>query len=57
MLRQGTTAQQAVDERLAGGTFPGEDCRQLAASEQHGNIAAVTGPNAPNWAGDRQAKT
>jgi uncharacterized Ntn-hydrolase superfamily protein len=29
----------------------------VAVIDSHGNIAAYTGPNAPNWAGDRRGKT
>ena len=57
LLRQGLTAQQVVDKLLAGDTFPGKDGRQLAVIDKQGNVAAFTGPNAPNWAGDRQGKT
>src|SRR6202035_2976192 len=31
--------------------------RQVAIIDKNGTIAAYTGPNAPNWAGDRQGKT
>jgi uncharacterized Ntn-hydrolase superfamily protein len=57
LLRQGLTAKQVIDKLLADDTFPGKDGRQLAVIDSHGNIAAFTGPNAPNWAGDRQGKT
>lgn len=57
LLRQGLTAQQVVDKLLAGDTFPGKDGRQLAVIDKQGNVAAFTGPNAPNWAGGRQGKT
>lgn len=57
LLRQGLTAKQVVDKLLAGDTFPGKDGRQLAVIDKQGNVAAFTGPNAPNWAGDRQGKT
>jgi len=56
LLRQGMTAKQVVDKLLAEDTFPGKDGRQLAVVDGKGNIAAYTGPNAPNWAGDRQGK-
>ncbi len=57
LLRQGLTAKQVVDKLLADDTFQGKDGRQLAVIDNKGNVAAYTGPNAPNWAGDRQGKT
>jgi uncharacterized Ntn-hydrolase superfamily protein len=57
LLRQGLTARQVIDKLLAEDTFDGKDGRQVAVIDSHGNIAAYTGPNAPNWAGDRQGKT
>ena len=57
LLRQGLTAKQVIDKLLAEDTFDGKDGRQVAVVDRHGNIAAYTGPNAPNWAGDRQGKT
>ena len=57
LLRRGLTAQQVIDKLLADDTFPGKDGRQLAVIDKQGNVAAFTGPNAPNWAGDRQGKT
>lgn len=57
LLRQGLSAQQVVDKLLAEDTFPGKDGRQLAVIDKQGNVAAFTGPNAPNWAGGRQGKT
>jgi uncharacterized Ntn-hydrolase superfamily protein len=56
LLRQGLTAKQVVDKLLADDTFPGKDGRQVAVVDAKGNIAAFTGPNAPDWAGDRQGK-
>jgi uncharacterized Ntn-hydrolase superfamily protein len=56
LLRQGLTAKQVIDKLVAGDTFPGKDGRQLAVADAKGNIAAYTGPNAPNWAGDLQGK-
>jgi len=56
LLRQGLTAKQVIDKLLADDTFPGKDGRQVAVVDAKGNIAAYTGPNAPNWAGDRQAR-
>ena len=57
LLRQGLAAKQVVEKLLAEDTFPGKDGRQLAVIDSKGNVAAYTGPNAPNWAGDRQGKT
>jgi uncharacterized Ntn-hydrolase superfamily protein len=57
LLRQGRTAKQVIEQLLAGDTFPGKDGRQVAVIDKQGNVAAFTGPNAPNWAGDRQGKT
>jgi len=57
LLRQGLSAKQVLDQLLAGDNFPGKDGRQVAIIDSKGNIAAFTGPNAPNWAGDRQGKT
>src|SRR5579864_4447125 len=57
LLRQGLTAKQTLDKLLAEDTFDGKDGRQVAIIDGKGNIAAFTGPNAPDWAGDRQGKT
>jgi uncharacterized Ntn-hydrolase superfamily protein len=57
LLRQGLTAKQVIDKLLADDTFPGKDGRQMAVIDRKGNVAAYTGPAAPNWAGDRQGKT
>ncbi len=57
LLREGLTAKQVLEKLLAEDTFEGKDGRQVAIVDAHGNIAAYTGPNAPNWAGDRQGKT
>jgi len=57
LLRQGRTAKQVIEQLLAGDTFPGKDGRQVAVIDRQGNVAAFTGSNAPNWAGDRQGKT
>jgi uncharacterized Ntn-hydrolase superfamily protein len=56
LLRQGLTAKQVIDKLLAEDKFPPTDGRQVAVVDAKGNIAAYTGPNAPNWAGDRQGK-
>jgi uncharacterized Ntn-hydrolase superfamily protein len=56
LLRQGLTAKEVVDRLLAEDKFPPTDGRQVAVVDAKGNIAAYTGPNAPNWAGDRQGK-
>ena len=57
LLRQGLTARQVIDKLLAEDKFPPTEGRQVAVVDAKGNIAAHTGPNAPNWAGDRQGKT
>jgi uncharacterized Ntn-hydrolase superfamily protein len=57
LLRQGMTAPEALKKLLADDKFPGKDGRQVAIVDAKGNVAAYTGPNAPNWAGDRQGKT
>jgi uncharacterized Ntn-hydrolase superfamily protein len=57
LLRQGMTAQETLKRLLAEDTFPGKDGRQVAIVDAKGNVAAYTGPHAPNWAGDRQGKT
>src|SRR5215472_17600354 len=57
LLRQGMTAPEVLKKLLADDKFPGKDGRQIAIVDAKGNIAAYTGPNAPNWAGDRQGKT
>jgi uncharacterized Ntn-hydrolase superfamily protein len=57
LLRQGLSAKAVLDKLLAEDTFPGKDGRQVAIIDKNGTIAAYTGPNAPNWAGDRQGKT
>ena len=57
LLRQGVTAPEALKKLLAEDKFPGKDGRQVAIVDAKGNVAAYTGPQAPNWAGDRQGKT
>jgi len=57
LLRQGMTAQEVLNKLLADDTFQGKDGRQVAIVDAKGNVAAYTGPHAPNWAGDRQGKT
>ena len=57
LLRAGKTAPQVLKQLLAEDTFPGKDGRQVAIIDAKGNIAAYTGPQAPNWAGDKQGKT
>lgn len=57
LLRQGLTAKQVLDKLLAEDTFEGKDGRQVAIIDRNGAIAAYTGSNAPDWAGDRQGKT
>jgi uncharacterized Ntn-hydrolase superfamily protein len=56
LLKTGLTAKQVLDKLLAEDTFEGKDGRQVAIIDSKGNIATFTGPNAPNWAGDRQGK-
>jgi len=56
LLKQGLTAKQVLARLLAEDTFDGKDGRQVAIVDAKGNLAAFTGPNAPNWAGDRQGK-
>src|SRR5438552_17509807 len=57
LLRQGRPAKEVLDQLLAEDKFEGKDGRQVAIIDGKGAIAAYTGPNAPNWAGDRQGKT
>jgi uncharacterized Ntn-hydrolase superfamily protein len=57
LLRQGMTAPEVLKKLLADDTFPEKDGRQVAIVDAKGNVAAYTGPHAPNWAGDRQGKT
>ena len=57
LLQQGKRAKQVLDQLLAEDKFDGKDGRQVAIIDAKGNIAAYTGPGAPNWAGDRQGKT
>ena len=46
-----------LDKLLAEDTFEGKDGRQVAIVDSRGGIAVFTGPNAPNWDGDRQGRT
>jgi uncharacterized Ntn-hydrolase superfamily protein len=57
LLRQGHTAKEVLQQLLAEDKFEGKDGRQVAIIDGQGGIATYTGPNAPNWAGDRQGKT
>ena len=57
LLRQGLEAKEVLAKLLAEDMFEGKDGRQVAIVDRHGNIAAYTGPKAPEWAGDRQGKT
>jgi uncharacterized Ntn-hydrolase superfamily protein len=57
LLKQGLSARAVLDKLLAEDTFPGKDGRQVAIIDGKGTIATFTGPNAPNWAGDRQGRT
>lgn len=56
LLRQGLAAKEVLAKLLAEDQFPPTDGRQVAIIDRSGNIATYTGPNAPNWAGDRQGK-
>jgi uncharacterized Ntn-hydrolase superfamily protein len=56
LLRQGLSAKDVLAKLLAEDKFPPTDGRQVAIVDSKGNIATYTGPNAPNWAGDRQGK-
>ncbi len=56
LLEQGLSAKEVLKRLLDEDTFEGKDGRQVAIVDAKGNIAAYTGPNAPNWAGDRQGK-
>jgi uncharacterized Ntn-hydrolase superfamily protein len=57
LLRQGLTAPEVLKRIMAEDKFEGKDGRQVAIVDAKGNVAAYTGPKAPNWAGDRQGKT
>src|SRR5580692_11086894 len=57
LLRQGLSAKDVLAKLQAEDTFPDKEGRQVAIIDGKGNIATYTGPNAPNWAGDRQGKT
>jgi uncharacterized Ntn-hydrolase superfamily protein len=57
LLKQGMTAKEVIAKLLAEDKFPPTDGRQIGVIDGKGNVAAYTGPNAPNWAGDRQGKT
>jgi len=57
LLRHGLAAKEVLQKLLAEDKFPPTDGRQVAIIDGKGNIATYTGPNAPNWAGDRQGKT
>jgi uncharacterized Ntn-hydrolase superfamily protein len=56
LLRQGLSAKEVIGKLLAEDKFQPTTGRQVAVVDAKGNIAAYTGPNAPNWAGDRQGK-
>src|SRR5579863_4074256 len=57
LLEQGLSAKEVLKRLLDEDTFEGKDGRQVAIVDAKGNVAAFTGPNAPNWAGDRQGKS
>jgi len=56
LLEQGFSAKEVLKRLLDEDTFEGKDGRQVAIVDSKGNVATFTGPNAPNWAGDRQGK-
>jgi uncharacterized Ntn-hydrolase superfamily protein len=56
LLEQGLSAKEVLKRLLDEDTFEGKDGRQVAIVDSKGNVATFTGPNAPNWAGDRQGK-
>lgn len=56
LLKQGLSAKEVLKRLLEEDTFEGKDGRQVAIIDSKGNVAAFTGPNAPNWAGDRQGR-
>jgi len=56
LLEQGLSAKEVLKRLLDEDTFEGKDGRQVAIVDAKGNVATFTGPNAPNWAGDRQGK-
>jgi uncharacterized Ntn-hydrolase superfamily protein len=56
LLEQGLSAKEVLKRLLDEDTFEGKDGRQVAIVDAKGAIATYTGPNAPNWAGDRQGK-
>jgi len=56
LLRQGLSAKDVLAKLLAEDQYPPADGRQVAIIDGKGNIATHTGPNAPNWAGDRQCR-
>jgi uncharacterized Ntn-hydrolase superfamily protein len=56
LLEQGLSAKEVLKRLLDEDTFEGKDGRQVAIVDSKGQIAAFTGPNAPNWAGDRQGR-
>jgi uncharacterized Ntn-hydrolase superfamily protein len=57
LLRQGLTAPEVLKKIMADDKFDGKDGRQIAIVDAKGNVAAYTGPKAPNWAGHRLGKT
>lgn len=57
LLRQGLSAKAVLERLQEEDSFDGKDGRQIAIVDRDGNIAAYTGPKAPNWAGDKQGKS
>lgn len=54
LLRKGLTAQQALDSLLA--TDEGREVRQVAIVDKDGRVAAFTGKNCIDYAGDLQGR-
>jgi len=57
LLKQGLTAQQALDRLVAEDTFPGKDGRQIAIVDAKGNIGVSTGQTAQDWKGHKKGAT
>ncbi|MGH9720761.1 MAG: DUF1028 domain-containing protein [Bryobacteraceae bacterium] len=57
LLKQGLSAKAVIGRLQAEDKFPGADGRQIAVIDGRGGVAALTGSDAPRWAGDRQGKT
>jgi uncharacterized Ntn-hydrolase superfamily protein len=57
LLKTGLTAQQVVDRLLSEDTFAGKNARQIAVVDAKGNVAVYSGPQAPDWHGDKKGRT